>query len=203
MTITSYAELKTAITNWFEDRSDLAAYADEFIDLAEAYFNAELRCREMEAVTDLIPSSGVCSLPADYLDHRRVVEKASVRRVLSYLAPDAAEALYAVRAAGPACHFTIIGSDLHTFPLAGNDIELTYFRKLPALSDANTSNWLLARLPNLYLHACLMYAAEFIRDADRLALETQFVATFVSKLEELDARASLANAGMTLSTATP
>lgn len=203
MTITSYLELKTAITNWFEDRSDLAAYADEFIDLAEAFFNLELRCREMEAVTDLVPASGVCVLPADYLEYRRVVEKASTRRSLSFIAPDAAEARYSSRNAGPACHFTIIGSGLHVFPQPSNNIELTYYQKVPALSGANTSNWLLARLPNLYLHACLMYAAEFIRDDDKIALETQFVRTWATKLNELDARANYANAGIVLSGATP
>ncbi len=203
MTITSYPELKTAITNWFEDRSDLAAHADEFIDLAEAFFNAELRCREMESVTDLVPASGICALPADYLEYRRVVEKASTRRALSFIAPDAAEARYPARNAGPACHFTIIGSGLHIFPPPSNSIELTYYQEVPPLSGANASNWLLARLPNLYLHACLMYAAEFIRDDDKIALETQFVRTWATKLNELDARAIYANAGIVLSGATP
>ena len=203
MTITSYDELKTAITNWFEDRSDLAAYADEFIDLAEAYFSVELRCREMEAVADMTPVANVCTLPSDYLEYRRVVEKAGLRRPLSFITPDAVEAHYPDRASGPACHFTIVGSALYIFPLSSNDIELTYFQQIPALSATQSTNWLLARSPNLYLHTCLMYAAEFIRDNDKLALETQFVRTFVSKLNDLDARSSYANAGVLLSEVTP
>lgn len=203
MTITSYSELKTALTAWYEDRSDLSAYTDEFIDLAEAWLNTTLRCRQMEAVSDLTPTAGVCTLPGDYLEARRVVEKASIRRPLAWIAPATAESLYPSRVGGLSCHYTIVGESLYTFPLAAGDIELTYYQKLPALSDANTSNWLLAALPNLYLHAGLMMAAEFVRDEARMKLEADLAGAYVARLAALDERANVGNAGVTLSMVTP
>lgn len=198
MTISTYSELKTAISTWFRDRSDLATYADEIIDLAEGYFNLELRVREMEAVTDLTPTDNVCTLPTDYIEYKRVVELASIRRPLEYITEDAADRIYPTRASGLACNFMIIGDDLTVLPLSSNDIELTYYQTIPALSDANTTNWLLTKSPNLYLHCCLMYAAELIEDAGKMQAEATIVRKFVDLLQAADNRGKFGNAGVTL-----
>lgn len=201
MAITTYSELKSAIVNWYKDRSDLADFADEFIDLAEAYFNLEIRTREMETVEDLTPTNNVCTLPTDYLEYKRVVELTSIRRPLEYITEDAADSLYPTRAAGLSGNFMIIGNELTALPLSTNDIELTYYQQIPALSDSNTTNWLLTRMPNLYLHACLMYAAEFTKDPGFNG-ELQKHAALVDKYRELltglDNRAKFANAGVTM-----
>lgn len=198
MAITTRDELKTAVTNWYRDRQDLAEYTDEFIELSEGYLNVELRCREMEAVEDLTPVSNVCALPADYLEYKRVVELASIRRPLEYITEDAAEVLYPTRASGLACHFMIIGNNLTALPLTANDIELTFYQKIPALTEANTTNWLLTRLPNLYLHACLMHAAEFVKEEAQLLKESTLVQKYIGMLHSLDNRAKFGNAGMTI-----
>lgn len=198
MSLGTYSDLKSAITNWFMGRGDLAGNADDMIDLAEAYFNMELRCREMEKVETLSPTSNVCTLPADYLEYKRVTELVSPRRKLAYITEDAADALYASRYAGPACHFTIIGNSLTALPLSVNDIELTYYQKIPALSDTTTTNWLLDRAPNIYLHSCLFYAAEFVKDNEEMAKEGALMGKFVDSLMALDNRAKFGNAGVTL-----
>ena len=202
MAITTYAELQTAIRDWFMDR-DLSAYAPDFIALAEAYFNAEIRVREMEHVTDLTPSSSVCTLPADYVEFISVVEKASIRRPLSLITKDVAERYYPTRVAGLANHFMIVGSQLTALPLSANDIELTYFQRIPALSNSNTSNWLLAKMPNLYLHGALMYAAEFVKDNDEMVKESAIVERYVEQLHRLDNRAKFARAEIQLTGPTP
>lgn len=199
MTISSYSDLKAAIQNWFMDRSDIAAdFGDEIIGLAEAYFNLNLRCREMEEVADLTPTSNVCTLPTDYVEYKRVVELASIRRALEYITEDAADALYPTRSGGLACHFVIVGSNLTALPLSSNDIELTYYQAIPALSASNASNWLLTKSPNLYLHTCLMYAAEAAKARDEYAAEASLVARFVELLQGADNRGKFGNAGMTL-----
>lgn len=198
MTISTYSELKTAIVNWYKDRSDLSTYADEFIDLAEAYFNLNLRCREMEEVAELTPSSNVCTLPTDYIEYKRVVELASIRRPLEYITEDAADHLYPTRSSGLACHFMIVGTDLTALPLSSNHIELTYYQSIPALSGSNTTNWLLTKSPNLYLHTCLMYAAEFEKEPNQFASEAALVTRFVELLHSADNRGKFANAGITL-----
>lgn len=198
MTISTYAELKSAIQNWFMDRADLAGFADEFIDLAEAYLNLNLRCREMETIASLAPVANVCTLPSDYLEQKRVVEKGALRRPLEFITEDVVDSYYPTRAGGPACHFTITGGTLTAYPLSGNDIELTYYQALPPLSGANPTNWLLAKSPNLYLHACLMYAAEFVKDDAEFAREGAFVAQFLGLINAANERAKFGNAGIAL-----
>jgi hypothetical protein len=198
MPISNYAELKAAIPVWFMDRSDLSAYADDFIDLFEAYASKALRCRQMEAVASLAPVGNVCTLPADYLEYKRVVEKAATRRALEFISEDAADLVYPHRTSGLANHFSIVGSSLTALPLSGNDIELTYYQAIPPLSGTITSNWLLETSPNLYLHGCLMQAAEFVNDDAMLARETALTSRFVDLLNEADNRAKFGNAGITL-----
>lgn len=198
MSIANYSDLKSAITTFYVNRSDLAAVADDFIDLVEASLNLTLRCREMEASTDLTPTSNVCTLPTDYLEYKRVVELASTRRALEYITEDAADYLYPDRTAGLSNHFMIIGSNLTALPLSSNDIELTYYQQIPALSDSNTTNWLLTRSPNLYLHGCLMYAAEFTKNTERFAAEALLFQKFHDLLMAWDNRAKMGNAGITL-----
>jgi len=200
MTISTYSELVTAIGNWYMNRTDVSGSdrADEIIDLSEAYFNATLRCREMEAVTDLTPTSNVCTLPSDYLEYKRVVELASIRRPLEYITEDAADYVYPDRTTGLACHFMIVGSDLTALPLSSNNIELTYYQKIPALSSSNTTNWLLTRYPNIYLHACRMHAAMFTFDQSTEAVEAVALQKHMDSLMELDNRMKFGNAGVTI-----
>lgn len=200
--IVDYASLKTAIGEWFMAR-DLSADADVFIDLAEAFFNVRLRCRQMETIASIAASSNTYALPSDYLEYKRVVEKASIRRPLKYISEDAIESLYPDRASGLSNHFTIIGSTIYTFPLSTTDIELLYYAKIPALTGAATTNWLLLAHPNLYLHACLLYAAEFTKDDAELGKESTFVQNYVDLLHGLDNRSKFANAGVTLTGCTP
>ena len=197
MSITTYAELKTAIADWTA-RSDLTSYLDDFIDLFEAHANRTLRCRQMETVTSLTPTSNVCTLPSDYIEYKRVVEDASTRRALEYITEDAADLLYPNRTAGLACHFMIYGSSLMALPLSSNDIELTYYQAVPALSGSNTTNWLLTASPNAYLHGCLRYVAEFIKDNDMLAKETALSQSYLEMLNAADNRAKFGNAGITI-----
>ena len=83
MTIQTYSDLQTAVANWLA-RSDLAANIPDFIAIFEAVANRRLRVRQQESAATLTPSSGVASLPADYLAWRRVTWTGSTNRELVY-----------------------------------------------------------------------------------------------------------------------
>lgn len=199
MTISTYADLKAAITLWFMGRSDLAEVSDDMIDLTEGLLNQTLRCREMETIASLTPTNNVCTLPTDYIEYKRVVELASIRRPLEYITESGADDLYPTRAAGLACNFMIIGNDLTALPLSSNDIELTYYQALPALSEDNTTNWLLTKFPNVYLHGCLMHAAEYVKNTEEGVKEGGLFQRYIDMLTASDNRAKFGNAGVTLS----
>jgi len=201
--ITTYAEIIAAIPTWYMDRTDLTPYADVILDLSEAYFNVNLRVREMETVDDLTPVSNVCTLPTDFIEAQRVVEQASIRRQLEFITPEMVDVWYPDRGSGLSDHYTIVGETLTAYPLSSNDIELTYWAEIPPLTSLNTTNWLLTKSPNLYLHTCLMYAAEFAKDANQFAQEAALVTRFVELVNNSGQRAKFGNAAVVQRGPTP
>lgn len=200
MAITNFSTLKSALSEW-SDRTDVSDDALSLcVQMSTDLFNdgseqiPALRVREMEIVANLTPVSGVCALPNDYGQYRRVVETASPRRSLEYVVPDAAEWIYADRIAGLAANFTIIGSSLYTFPLASNAIELTYYQRIPDLSDAAPTNWLITKKPSLYLHAGLFNLAMLVRDAELQQRSAGMVMSLISGMSGSDELANYAYA---------
>lgn len=204
----NYTELQTALADW-SARSDLTSFLPSFIEFSTAMFNqgqggvSPLRLREMMAITSLVPASGVCTLPSDYLQYRRVVELASRRRDLQYVTPTYADQEYSDRASGLSSDFTIIGSSLYMFPLSSNNIELTYYQAIPNLSDAAPTNWLLTKQPNLYLHAGLMQLAMFTKDNDLFSRSAALVTALIDGLNSSDLIANYAKAGTRIQGVTP
>lgn len=204
----NYSELQTALADW-SARSDLTSYLPSFIEFSTAMFNhgqggvKSLRVREMMAIENLTPASGVCALPDDYLQYRRVVELASRRRDLQYVSPTYADQEYSDRASGLSSDFTIIGSSLYMFPLSSNSIELTYYQAIPDVSEAAPTNWLLTKQPNLYLHAGLMQLAMFTKDNDLFNRSAALVTAMIDGLNSSDLMANNAKSGTRIKGITP
>lgn len=205
--ITDYSSLQTAIADNLA-RSDIAAFAPDFVQMAEDWMNygsadsEALRCREMEEIVSLVPASGVCTLPTDYIEYRRVTELAGTRRQLTFITPDMADVNYPSRSSGLGNHFTIVGSSLYTFPLVANNVELTYYKTLPPLAS-NTTNWLLTKSPSTYFRAALMQAAEFIKDDAEAAKQGQMARSLIAGLNKSDQMGKYARAGLTPRGVTP
>jgi hypothetical protein len=209
MAITDFATLKTAVSDWADVNDVSDEQLGEFVQMATAMFNygfqniTALRVRQMEDVESLTPSSGVYTLPTDYLQYRRVVEEASIRRELTYITPDGVDEMYPDRSAGLSSHFTIIGSSLYTFPTSSNDLELTYYQKIPELTASATTNWLLLAHPMAYLHASLFHLGLFRRDSELQDRSLLMMASAVAGLVGTDEMANYAYApgrprGMTI-----
>ncbi|MDX1222697.1 hypothetical protein GOL85_13290 [Sinorhizobium medicae] len=206
----NYSELQTSLQSWSaRSDADVVSEVPNFILFSTAMFNngqggvKPLRVREMMAVENLTPVSGVCTLPDDYLQYRRVIELASRRRDLQYVTPTYADQEYSDRASGLSSDFTIIGSSLYMFPLSSNDIELTYYQTIPDLSDAAPTNWLLTKQPNLYLHAGLMQLAMFTKDNDLFSRSAAVVTAVIDGLNSSDWMANMAKAGTRIKGVTP
>lgn len=207
MSISTYTELQTAVSDNLA-RTDLGPFIPDFITMAENWLNygsdnvSPLRCREMETIASLVPVSGVCALPSDYLQYTRVSENTTYKRTLNYVTLDQAERDYPDGAAGLAEKFTIIGTNLYTYPLAANNINLVYYQTLPPLAS-NATNWLLTKAPGVYLRATLMQAADYTKDDAELAKQSQFAAALVAGMNRSDMLGKYARAGVYMRTATP
>jgi hypothetical protein len=167
MSITTYAELQTAIGSWL-GRSDLTSQIPDFITLFEACANRRLRVRQQETSTNLTPSSGSVSLPADYLAWRRVTWTGSTRVELEYVHPSYLQGLYPDTPSATPRVFTIEGSTLKIRPVDDTALELDYYEKIDALSG--TVNWLFSTHPDIYLFGSLAEAEMFLVNDQRAAL---------------------------------
>lgn len=169
MALDSYSSLKSSITDWLQGRTDLVTVVDDFIDLSEAEFNRVLRVREMEATSTLtLDGNGEATLPTDYLAWRTVTALTDPRREVEYATPSYIEDTYPDRPSGYPEVFTIRGSTLLVAPITSSSIRFDYYQKIQALSDSQTTNWLLDKMPGLYLHMSLKHASVYL-DEDALA----------------------------------
>ena len=187
MTIQTYSDLQAAVANWIA-RADLAANIPDFIALFESVANRRLRLRQQEATAALTPSSGVATLPADYLAWRRVTWTGQFPRELEYVHPSYLHALYPTLPAGAPRLFAIEGGNLTLAPSDDTALTFDYFQKIPALSNANTSNWLLATAPDLYLFGALAEAHGFVKDAESLGLWKSRRDELFDELDRLDTK---------------
>jgi hypothetical protein len=173
MSISTYAELQTAIASWL-NRSDLTTIIPDFIRIAEEQLSLDLHAREMEAQTTLATVGDVATvaLPSDMHEIRRFRVDVSYSAPLKYLTPDQISADYASDAVGQPTVYTVIGSNAQLAPVPDGiySLELTYKQQLPSLSDSNTTNWLLTKWPSAYLYASLQAAEPFLLNDARIAV---------------------------------
>jgi hypothetical protein len=203
MSITTYAELKTAVQDWLDD-SGIGSDADTYIDLAEAKFNRVLRLREMEESATLTPdSSGEASLPADFLEVRRLAVIGSPAYELSYATPQFVRDYDTYDVSGYAAFYTIEDGVVRVRPITANTLNLVYYEKIPALSDSQTTNWLLDRAPDLYLVACQMEYAWKTMDYELQGRAEQRMERIIQQMEEEDKAARWPNATTRVKGLTP
>lgn len=169
MALASYTDLTASIQNWMYDRPDLAPMCGDFIAMAENALNDVLRTRsQLTTVTLSLDASGQVAIPEDYLSFRQVTALTNPRRPLSLVAPSYRDAEMPYRMAGDPTYFTIDDGVMTVLPLTSSQIEFSYFAKIPALSEANMTNWLLEKNASLYLYGACKQAAIFIGDMERL-----------------------------------
>jgi hypothetical protein len=206
MAITTYAQLQTAVGNYLA-REDLTSDIPDFITLAENWLNygsedtAPLRVREMETEATLTPTAGDCTVPDDFI--QTISAREDGYGILSYVTAQALDAMYPVRYAGNGFHYTIVGNTLKTAPLVSNDVLLTYYQAIPALTTSNTTNWLLTKAPGIYLRASLAMAAEFIKNDAEAAKQAAMAKALIAGLNRSDMVGRFARAGLTIQGCTP
>jgi hypothetical protein len=189
MAINTFGTLKTAAANWL-DRSDLTDRIPEFIVLAEALFNRTLRIRAMETtVSDNTPSgSKEDALPTGYLQMREIHLATSPVVSLSYITP---EIMYRIRAGstnGEPNSYTILGDNILFGPTPDSAYaySMTYYKAFTALSDDDTTNWLILNAPDLYLYGALLQAEPFLMNDNRVALWERAVRQIIADLQDQD-----------------
>ena len=177
MSISTYAELQTAVTGWMQRSGvvfDGTDYVPDLITMGEKYIFRHARTRDMETSLSVALSSGVGAVPADfvalkyaYLDHSPVYP----------VQPKAASWIitaYPTRSADDVPQFIAIdGSNFIFGPYPDSDYTLmgTYYKRLTSITSS--ANALFTSNPDLYLFAALAECKAFMKDNTYLQIWTQ------------------------------
>ncbi len=173
MALTSYSELKSSIADWL-NRGDLTAVIPDFISLAEAQMERKLPTQKMVKRANATIDTPFSAIPSDLLSVKSLVLTSTAPvQPLVFLTEDELDAKkYVYRTTGKPLYFALVGNQIEVLPApdTGYTAEVTYVATLPKLSDSNTSNWVLARHPDVYLYGSLLQAAPYLRDDERVGL---------------------------------
>lgn len=189
MSLDTYANLKTELASWL-DRTDLTSQIDTFIDLCEAKLSREVRVRAMlkRATATLTTSTKYLALPTGYKAMKilrlltnppTVLRQVNETELTARLAAETGQPLYF------SIHEEI---EFDRVPDDEYSVELIYYCALTALSDSNTSNWILANAPDLYLYGSLIAAEPFLDNDERIATWKTFYKEGVDALNLEDMR---------------
>jgi hypothetical protein len=99
---------------------------------------------------------------------------------------------------GRPTHYAHIGEQLEVFPTPNGSysVELLYYQKIPALSDANTTNWLLTDYPDVYLYGALLQATPYIENDQRMPVWERMYAAAIGSINAESKKARYSGAGM-------
>jgi len=190
MAIGTFDELKTSIGDWL-NRDDLTSVIPDFITLAEAQFNRSIRHRKMVARSTATIADRYSATPSDWMQTVQLQLNTDPIDPLVYLT---VEALNKKRsgssAGGRPRYFTMVGTEIEVYPSPDTSYtgEIIYYSKVPALSDSNTTNWLLTLSPDIYLYGTLIQSAPYLRDDERTAVWATLYTKMVSDMNISDER---------------
>jgi len=191
MGLANFSELKASIADWLVD-DNLTSVIPDFITLCETRLNRDLRIREMESQTtiNLVGGTETVAVPSGFLEARTMVLNSTPRRVLDLKTPVQFYQDHATQTSGTPEAYSIIGSNFHFGPTPSSSLTatLTYYGKLTALSDENTTNSILTAAPDVYLYGSLLEASPYLGEDDRISIWVQLYDRGVAQLREVDER---------------
>lgn len=182
-TITNYSTLQSAIADYL-NRADLTSQIQTFIQFVEADLNTRLRCREMIVRANATSDQEYVQLPADWVEaiNLQIVDGASPLR---YVTLDEGDIINKAQVLTQVSVYSLMNGAIELIPAPSDniEIEMVYYGKIPALTDVNTTNWLLTKAPDVYLYGALVHAAPFLMDDQRIPV---FGNIYLKRVEELN-----------------
>ena len=172
MSITTYAELKSAVAD-FLNRDDLTSAIPTFISLAEASFKRDIRHWRMETRASITLDAQFVDLPSRWIETIKLtVSLGEGPRELELISmSEMDERRFAAHdVAGDPVAYAINGGQIELYPTPSSSLtgSIVYVQSDQPLSDANTSNWLLTNYPDVYLYGALAHSAPYLQEDARL-----------------------------------
>jgi len=191
MSLDTYGNLKTEIGTWLT-RVDLTSDIDTLIDLFESWANRNLRVRQMEEESTTAAAEYL-AFPTDFLELRDIQYQANPRRQLEYVTPTFADLYDSSGAAGTPVYYTFVGNQIRLIPAPDSttDVRIAYYQTIPALSNSQTTNWLLTAYPDAYLYGALMHGKIRISDPQLAAFIADNFGQVVAEIQKAGRRSNV------------
>ncbi|WP_026621291.1 hypothetical protein M728_001859 [Ensifer sp. WSM1721] len=198
MTTSDFASLLVDAGD-YSGRDDIAHLFRRFLALAELKLNRVMRLADMEKTATVPLAEGEGSLPEDFLEARQVLAgDGRALRVLPLQELSSHET-----SGGPPIGYAIVGSVIKVRPKGGENIRLTYYAKIPPLTAAAPSNWLIEKAPDVYLYALVEEIAVWERDAAKAGAAEALKRQAMAGLGLADERLRWGNAEIVIGGLTP
>ena len=181
--ITNYSGLKAAIADWL-NREDLTSAVPDFIVLAEAQMQADIKHWRRTQRASLTANDRFIALPDDWHSTIRLTIDGDYKDLELMSAREMADRRYRDEAADTPRFYRVADQSIELYPSPAKDTTfiLEYVEKIPTLSDSNTSNWVLDHAPDAYLYGSLIHSATYLADDQRIPLWAQMYQAAVSRL---------------------
>ena len=202
MALNTYTALKASVAD-FLNRDDLTAVIPDFIALAEAQINRDIRHWKMEARSSGQQSSGdeYMQIPADWVETIRLHLTGTGTTVVNLVSRDSMADKRSAQedTTGTPIMYTHADGQFQLYPTPSTDtdFELLYFQKIPSLIS-NSDNWLLLEAPDVYLYGALLHSAPYLAEDQRVAVWAQMYSASVQRLNEVSEDARFSGSGLKL-----
>ena len=170
MALATYADLENSIANWLH-RADLNSVIPDFIALAESRMNSDLDIRQTDKVATITTIAGdnTVALPTDFKEMRSIsLSSGGTIVVLDKMPLGLMKQRWGDSISAMPRSYVIHGNNIIVAPTPSGDFDLLldYFANITPLSALNPTNEVLSNYPDMYLHAALIYAGQYVRDND-------------------------------------
>lgn len=187
MALTTYDELKASIADTL-NRDDLTSAIPDFITLAEADMQRRVKHWRQEKRSTAELDTQYSAIPADFLEAIRFYITSNDTSPLELISQsEMLDRRYRnADTTGKPHYYAITAGEIEVYPTPDGtyNAELYYYSRIPALSDSNTSNWVLEYFPDAYLYGALVHSTFYLKDDARVQ---GFAALYQSALDSINA----------------
>ncbi|GAA0729980.1 phage adaptor protein [Sphingomonas japonica] len=185
--IRNYSDLIEELRDMLDDETYEQSKLDRAIRKAEAMFNRELRTPQMETRVEITAASEIVTLPEDFLSMRGLFISGQPERQFVSMSPASVTGGYSGIAGTPGA-YAIEGETLRVAPVGTAALVMNYYARIPALSEAIATNWLLEDHPDVYVSGAMYYLARRERDAEGMAQASSEVSEMLASINSVGMR---------------
>lgn len=172
MPISNYTSLTTALASWLDvSSSDISAVVSDLVTMGENRIFRELRTKDMEASLNATISSGVISLPSDFVELKYAYIDGSPTQYLESRPSAWIYERYPTRSStGVPAFIARDGTNFifGPYPDSNYTVKGTYYKRMAAIQSSASA--LVTSYPDLYLMACLAESEPLIGRDKRIPI---------------------------------